>query len=69
MKMGLNPLVKMKRDGDMGSEPYTYIQGLILNSKSAQQEQNIDCFLALLQVKMLLKELQPKKLDEILKLN
>ena len=41
MKMGLNPLVKMKRDGDMGSEPHTYIQGLFLNSKSAQQEQKI----------------------------
>ena len=25
MKMGLNPLVKMKRDGDMGSEPHTYL--------------------------------------------
>ena len=48
MKMGLNPLVKMKRDGDMGSEPHTYIQGLFLNLKSAQQEPNIDCFLALL---------------------
>ena len=69
MKMGLNPLVKMKRDGDMGSEPHTYTQGLILNSKSAQQEQNIDCFLALSQVKIAKKEIQPKKLDEILKLN
>ena len=50
MKMGLNPLVKMRRDGDMGSKPHISIcfQGLILNPKSAQQEQNIDCFLALL---------------------